>query len=103
MSFLYREAGRVLKGVEDGRASLKTLTFKANNNVGGGKGGDRDGPKRKVSRLTIKYCSLYTVQVELQQCCGSTLRASLPVCVGVNAYYLIGNRLNRKHPVSSMS
>lgn len=51
MSFLYREAGRVLQGVEDGRASLKTLALGRANSVGGGKGGDENGPKRKV----IKY------------------------------------------------
>ena len=49
MSFLYREAGRVLQGVEDGKASLKTLTLGRTNSVGGGKGGDQNGPKRKVS------------------------------------------------------
>lgn len=48
MSFLYREAGRVLQGVEDGKASLKTLTLGQANSVGGGKGGDQNGPKRKV-------------------------------------------------------
>ena len=48
MSFLYREAGRVLQGVEDGRASLKTLTLGRANSVGGGRGGDENGPKRKV-------------------------------------------------------
>lgn len=50
MSFLYREAGRVLQGVEDGKASLKTLTLgNSRSGVGGGKSGDKDGPKRKVS------------------------------------------------------
>lgn len=53
MSFLYREAGRVMKGVEEGRASLKTLTLGRPNNVGGGKGGDENGPKRKVNRWYI--------------------------------------------------
>lgn len=48
MSFLYREAGRVLQAVEDGKASLKTLALGRKNGVGGGKGGDKDGPKRKV-------------------------------------------------------
>lgn len=48
MSFLYREAGRVLKGVESGKASLKTLTLGRTNSVGGGKGGDENGPKRCV-------------------------------------------------------
>lgn len=51
MSFLYREAGRVLQGVEDGKASLKTLTLGRANSVGGGKGGDENGPKRKVRLL----------------------------------------------------
>lgn len=49
MSFLYREAGRVLQGVEAGRASLKTLALGRANSVGGGKGGDENGPKRKVT------------------------------------------------------
>lgn len=48
MSFLYREAGRVLQGVENGKASLKTLTLGRANSVGSGKGGDENGAKRKV-------------------------------------------------------
>lgn len=48
MSFLYREAGRVLQGVESGKASLKTLTLGRTNIAGGGKEGDQNGPKRKV-------------------------------------------------------
>lgn len=48
MSFLYREAGRILQGVEDGKSSLKTLALGRANSVGGGKGGDENGPKRKV-------------------------------------------------------
>ncbi|CAM9221125.1 unnamed protein product, partial [Laminaria digitata] len=58
MSFLYREAGRVLQGVEDGRASLKTLTLGRANSVGGGKGGDENGPKRKLYAMvseTLRY------------------------------------------------
>lgn len=51
MSFLYREAGRILQGVESGKASLKTLTLGRANGVGGGKGGDENGPKRKVGVL----------------------------------------------------
>lgn len=60
MSFLYREAGRVLQGVEDGRASLKTLTLGRANSVGGGKGGDENGPKRKVSACLLLL--LLTIQ-----------------------------------------
>lgn len=48
MSFLYRQAGRVLQGVEDGKASLKTLTLARKSGLGGGKGADQDGSKRKV-------------------------------------------------------
>eukprot|EP00752_Nemacystus_decipiens_P002477 g2330.t1 len=58
MSFLYREAGRVLQGVEDGKASLKTLTLGRANSVGGGKGGDQNGPKRKLYAMvseTLRY------------------------------------------------
>lgn len=42
-----------MKCVEEGRASLKTLTLGRPNNVGGGKGGDENGPKRKVNRWYI--------------------------------------------------
>lgn len=59
MSFLYREAGRVLQGVEDGRASLKTLTLGRANTVGGGKGGDENGPKRKVTRFSMASSPLF--------------------------------------------
>ena len=38
----------MMQGVEDGKASLKTLTLGRPNSVGGGKGGDENGPKRKV-------------------------------------------------------
>lgn len=54
MSFLYREAGRVLQGVEGGKASLKTLTLGRASSVGGGKDGDQDGPKRKVTELPLQ-------------------------------------------------
>lgn len=53
MSFLYREAGRILQGVEGGKSSLKTLTLGRANGVGGGKGGDENGPKRKVLLLSV--------------------------------------------------
>lgn len=59
MSFLYREAGRVLQGVEDGRASLKTLTLGRATSVGGGKGGDLNGPKRKVRACVMKTKSAF--------------------------------------------
>lgn len=53
MSFLYREAGRVLQGVENGKASLKTLTLGRSTSVGGGKEGDQNGPKRKVTPRSL--------------------------------------------------
>lgn len=53
MSFLYREAGRVLQGVENGKASLKTLTLGRTTSVGGGKEGDQNGPKRKVTPCSL--------------------------------------------------
>ncbi|CAN0239628.1 unnamed protein product, partial [Discosporangium mesarthrocarpum] len=53
MSFLYRSAGQILASVEDGKGSLKTLTLGRGNSwsVGGGQGGDEDGPKRKLYAL----------------------------------------------------
>ncbi|CBN78702.1 conserved unknown protein [Ectocarpus siliculosus] len=48
----------VLQGVESGKASLKTLTLGRANSVGGGKGGDENGPKRKLYAMvseTLRY------------------------------------------------
>ncbi|CAM9825793.1 unnamed protein product, partial [Choristocarpus tenellus] len=70
MSFLYRSAGQVLQGVEEGKASLKTLTLGCGNkwSVGGGKNGDEAGPKRKLYALvseTIRFKPVLDQLVEM--------------------------------------